>query len=225
MNKAVNTKLITCNHCGSKEVLEYCANCGQKQLPSTLTTKALLWDALDNILNISKQVAGTLKTLLLHPQLVVDAYLSGNRKQYVNPFRFLLIVGALTVALFLVLQPYFKSNIFINEEDQYGVISIVFFTLFTKLFYYKSSFAKCLIAIIYVLCFAVLVFSPILFLISIATENQAYLMIYFVILLAYIIRSFIKIFKQNPFLTALKVLLIFVLTNLVYSNFLLLIRQ
>lgn len=220
--KSSNTK--KCKHCGSFEVGKYCANCGQKQLPSTVTTKALLWDALDNVLNISKQVAGTLKTLLLQPQLVIDAYLSGNRKQYVNPFRFLLIVGALTLTLFILLQPYFKSNVFINDEDQYGAISIVFFTLLTKVFYYKSTFAKCLIVIIYLLCFAVLIFSPILFIISIATENQLYLLIYFVFFLAYIVRSFVKIFKQNPFLTTLKVVLIFVLSNVVYSNFLLLLR-
>lgn len=221
--KSSNTK--KCKHCGSFEVVVYCANCGQKQLPSTLTTKALLWDASDNVLNISKQVAATLKTLLLQPQFVIDAYLSGNRKQYVNPFRFLLIVGALTLTLFILLQPYFKSNVFINEEDQYGAISIVFFTLFTKLFYYKSSFAKCLIAIIYVLCLAVLLFSPILFLISIVTEKQVYLLIYFVLLIGYFIRSFVKIFKQHPLFTALKVVLIFILTNVVYSNFLLLLRS
>lgn len=218
-------EVYKCKNCGYAQVVNYCPNCGQKYLTEVLTTKALIVDALDNIFNVSKQLFTTVKDLFSKPNQVVDAYLSGNRKLYVNPFRFLLVVGTMVLFLFFLLKPYFKFDVFVNEDDKYGIFSILIFTLFTKLFFRKFSFVKCLIANIYLFCFILLISTPLFLLVSMLTKNMLFLLPLFLLLITYTTFSYIKIFKQNPFLIFFKTLVIFILTNLIYTNLLLLIRQ
>lgn len=220
MGKDIDDVKNICSHCSSNKLINYCPNCGQKKFNSIITTKDIVFDALDNIFNISKHFLSTIKALFFKPDRVVYAYISGNRKKYISPFRFLLSVVTLLVGAFLLIQRYLIFNFTINEEKHYVALFFIIFTIFTKVFFYKNTFAMCLITVVYLLCSAIFIFSPILILISLISESQLYLLFYILSVLVYIIISFKKIFKENSYLTVVKVILIFILTNFIYINLL-----
>ncbi|CAM1343799.1 DUF3667 domain-containing protein [Tenacibaculum amylolyticum] len=92
---------MNCKNCGN--TLEndalFCEHCGAKVIKDRITFKHLLqelfasfgWDSL---------YFSTLKKMILKPQEVLNEYLDGTRKKYVNPFAYLAVGSALSLLLF-----------------------------------------------------------------------------------------------------------------------------
>lgn len=92
---------MNCKNC--ENTLEndalFCEHCGAKVIKHRITFKYLLqelfasfgWDSL---------YFNTLKKMILKPQEVLNEYLDGTRKKYVNPFAYLAVGAALSLILF-----------------------------------------------------------------------------------------------------------------------------
>lgn len=93
---------MNCKNC--KDPLEkdaqFCDNCGAKVITSRITFKFLITDLFINVFGIDSKFFLTLRKMLTHPQNVINEYLKGVRKRYVNPFAFLAVGAALSVIIY-----------------------------------------------------------------------------------------------------------------------------
>ena len=92
---------MTCKNCGAALSVEnsFCAACGAKTIKDRITIKGLVSDLFQNVFGWDNKYFKTIKTLILHPGVLLREYVSGTRKKYMNPFSFLGI--GVTLALFI----------------------------------------------------------------------------------------------------------------------------
>ncbi len=190
-----------------------CTKCGNPIALKPLTTAIFFKDALSDIFLLSKKLGTTLKTLLLQPQKVVEAYMLGQKHLFISPFKLLLFATAVSFFLFLTLEPFIKAAVFVIEEDKYGLLAVIVFVLLTKLFFYKTSLIKCVVFCTYLLSFIALCLGPVLLLLGLTSSNNLIALIYIVILLTYLSFNYIKVFKQHPLRVFVKVLFILILSS------------
>jgi len=74
-----------------------CDLCHKKVTHKRLTLSYLLSDALSNLFNLERGLVFTLRELIVRPGEVTNAFVSGDRYRYMNPFRLLITVVALVV--------------------------------------------------------------------------------------------------------------------------------
>ncbi len=77
---------------------KFCSQCGQRTDIIRLTAKQLFVDGLDQLFDLEAPIVRTFLKLQLYPGVVAREYISGQRKKYVNPVKYL----ALTIAIFLL---------------------------------------------------------------------------------------------------------------------------
>jgi len=85
-----------CKNCGTHLSGNYCTNCGQKIITSRLNIKETLVNTFRSIFNFEKGFFFTVKELLLNRRGVIKGFIDGKRKKYYDPFRFMLLTGALS---------------------------------------------------------------------------------------------------------------------------------
>lgn len=68
----------------------FCSRCGAKVIQKRLSFGDYFKEFSNNYLRVDNILFKTIKTLFLNPKLVVNGYIRGVRKKYVDPFRFLL---------------------------------------------------------------------------------------------------------------------------------------
>lgn len=104
---------MNCKNCNEKLTTEdqFCHHCGAKVIKQRITVKLLFLELSTNVFGWDTRYFITLKTMLLNPNIVLDEYLSGVRKRYVNPFAFFAIGAALSLLIFnLYAEDYIKIN-------------------------------------------------------------------------------------------------------------------
>lgn len=111
----------------------YCANCGAKVIQNRLTFKNLWKEASERILNIDNTFFKTFLHLFSKPEAVIDGYVSGVRKRYLNPLSHLAIALTLSgITLFLMQKFFIDSldfNVFnapnINNEATTNMVGVI----------------------------------------------------------------------------------------------------
>ncbi len=78
----------------------YCPSCGGKVIHNRITVKNLWHDILDRYFNLDNTFLRTFIHLFTKPEVVIEGYLHGQRKKYLNPISYLGI--ALTLSGFIV---------------------------------------------------------------------------------------------------------------------------
>lgn len=120
--KNCNTQLLSKN--------DFCPNCGGKVIRNRLTIKALFAHFSEQFLNYDNKFLKTFLHLFTKPEEVIDGYINGTRKRYVNVISYFAI--ALTVAglhLF-ILQKFFpemmdfSAMIMEGQEDMFDASSM-----------------------------------------------------------------------------------------------------
>lgn len=93
---------MNCKNCHNplKEKDSFCNNCGAKIILERITFKKLLVEFFINIFGIDSRFFLTLKKMTTHPQDVINEYIDGVRRRYVNPFAFLAVGAGLSVIIF-----------------------------------------------------------------------------------------------------------------------------
>jgi len=93
--------LMTCPNCSHKIADTYCGHCGQRAITRFTWAMAMTW-VRDELFVLDRGFLFTLKELLLRPTRVVNEYLLGATKKYVNPFKLLLVLTTTPIAIALV---------------------------------------------------------------------------------------------------------------------------
>ena len=237
---------MNCKNCDSPLAGNFCANCGQKSEMHRITFKHFLHEFFHAFTHTDKGILLLMKELLTRPGHVAREYLEGKRKKYFNPLSFLVIVSSLYayisfktgyfVALSKLSQPppnSSKGQVYYMEVmdvmvNNGKVISLflmpILVAFFSWLFFKRSknNLAENLVLNSFVLgevfIIATLVIIPCYVLfpgIPIGINN----MVFHVLMISYIVVAYRQFFKNNIFLTILKVILINILFIIFYWIF------
>ena len=90
-----------CLHTESKD-FDFCPECGAKVIRNRLTFKNLYNDAIERYFDIDNTFLKTFIHLITRPEVVIDGYINGVRKKYINPvsyFAFAITLAGLQVFL------------------------------------------------------------------------------------------------------------------------------
>lgn len=110
---------MNCKNCN--EVLEndahFCDNCGAKVIKNRITFKFLLTE-LFAVFGIDSLYLTTLRKMFTAPQDVMNEYLQGVRRRYINPFAYLAVGAALSLIIFNYFSDdYLKMQSTVNQTQ------------------------------------------------------------------------------------------------------------
>ena len=110
---------MNCKNCN--EILEndalFCDNCGAKIVKNRITFKFLMLE-LFSVLGFNNLFFTTLKKMFLAPNEVLNEYLNGIRKRYVNPFAYLAVGAALSLIIFnFFSKDYLEMQATVNQSQ------------------------------------------------------------------------------------------------------------
>ncbi len=93
---------MNCKNCETALRTDYsfCANCGAKIIRNRITLKNLWYDVTERYFNVDNTFLRTFLHLFTTPEVVINGYIAGIRKKYLNPVSYLGI--ALTLSSFVV---------------------------------------------------------------------------------------------------------------------------
>src|SRR5690606_32831472 len=93
---------MTCKNCDGNLRTDYlyCPACGGKVIRNRITLKNLWFDIVDRYFNLDNTFVKTFFHLFSKPEKVIEGYLQGQRRKYLNPISYLTI--AITLSGFIV---------------------------------------------------------------------------------------------------------------------------
>ncbi len=86
-----------CPNCGAPTPDAYCSSCGQRNLDLHESVRALLGDAVEEVLGADSHLLRTLRALVLEPGLLSREYRAGRRARYTSPIKLYLAASALVL--------------------------------------------------------------------------------------------------------------------------------
>ena len=90
MSTLVNVS--NCKNCGHQiEQFNFCPKCGAKKITKRITFKNLISEFSDRFLNLDNSLLITFIHLFTKPEEVIDGYIHGLRKRYINAFGYFAI--------------------------------------------------------------------------------------------------------------------------------------
>lgn len=113
---------MNCKNCQNtlKEEANFCDNCGAKVVLEQITFKRLLVDFFITNFGVDSRFFLTMRKMTFRPQDVINEFIGGVRRRYINPFAFLAVGAGLSVIIF----NYFADDfIAIQETMQTDQIS------------------------------------------------------------------------------------------------------
>ncbi|QHI36291.1 hypothetical protein IMCC3317_16510 [Kordia antarctica] len=89
---------MQCKNCEYKleTSTKFCANCGAKVIHKRLTLRNLSSEFSERFLNYDNTLLKTVRHMFTQPEVVIDGFINGTRKKYLNPFNFFLVSLAIT---------------------------------------------------------------------------------------------------------------------------------
>jgi len=110
---------MECKNCGLpiRSDFSFCAHCGAKVIRNRITIKNLWYDISDRYFNVNNTFLKTFTHLFTKPEVVIEGYIQGIRKKYLNPISYLGI--AVTLSGFLVFL--LKKNLVNFDIDVFGI--------------------------------------------------------------------------------------------------------
>ena len=107
----IKAKTQKCKNCGNEFSGIFCNNCGQKLINKRFTVKEIVMSSFSTTFSINKGFFYTAKMLFVNPAKVIDDYINGKTKYYINPLKYLLIIAGINAFLSI----YF--NVFDMQQD------------------------------------------------------------------------------------------------------------
>lgn len=82
---------MDCKNCNNSLPIacSYCPDCGAKVIRNRLTLKNLWSDVTERFFNLDNTILKTFLHLCTTPDVVIQGYISGVRKKYMNPIGYL----------------------------------------------------------------------------------------------------------------------------------------
>ncbi|WP_299313947.1 DUF3667 domain-containing protein [uncultured Aquimarina sp.] len=98
MAKTITIK--NCKNCKNNiEDVNFCSNCGAKKITKRITFKNLITEISEVYLNVDNTFINTIKDLTTKPHIVIDGYINGVRKRYLNVASYFLLSVTLAAML------------------------------------------------------------------------------------------------------------------------------
>ncbi len=109
---------MTCKNCNSElnDRINYCSNCGAKRIRNRLTLKNISEDINEQFLNIDNKFLTTFIHLFTKPELVINGFINGTRKKYVNVIQYFAISLTLVGIQVFIMNTFFKEAMEIDPN-------------------------------------------------------------------------------------------------------------
>jgi hypothetical protein len=88
-----------CHNCGIRLSGPYCAACGQKARPLSITVRDFLHEFIHETLHVDGRLFQSIRRLVLSPGFLTREYLQGRRARWISPIRLYLIFSVIFFAL------------------------------------------------------------------------------------------------------------------------------
>jgi len=111
---------MNCKNCEAPQQTDnnYCPACGAKLVVNRLTFRNLTYDITTHFFDLDNTLFRTIVQLCFHPEKVIDAYIQGVRKRYLNPLSYLGIALTLSGILIFVLQKIMTPDLFFGFSGE-----------------------------------------------------------------------------------------------------------
>ena len=118
---------MTCKNCDARLRTDflYCPACGAKVIRNRITVKNLWVDFLERYFNLDNTFIRTFVHLFTKPEVVIEGYLQGIRRKYLNPISYIGIALTLSgIIVFLMARSidFMQFDVFVfshNESENY----------------------------------------------------------------------------------------------------------
>lgn len=102
---------MNCKNCHTKleEQDDYCKSCGGKVIRNRLTFRNLFSHFTETFLNYDNTLLRTFIGLLIKPEYVIDSYINGTRKKYVNVISYFALAITVSGFYLLIVKKYFPE--------------------------------------------------------------------------------------------------------------------
>ena len=84
-----------CHNCGIRLTGKYCAACGQKALPLSVTVHDFFHEFIHETLHVDGRIFQSIRRLLVSPGFLTREYIQGRRARWISPIRLYLIFSIL----------------------------------------------------------------------------------------------------------------------------------
>lgn len=117
-----------CNHILTEDAL-FCSHCGAKVIKNRLTARTLWAEAQEKLLSFeSNKPIRTFVDLFADPKQVIDGYIKGVRKRYINAFGYFTIAVTFSSLFYFIAAKFFPETLnsgyelfsFNQEQTQFG---------------------------------------------------------------------------------------------------------
>lgn len=111
---------MECKNCLKSQTAEFnfCPECGAKVIRNRLTLKNLAVDIFQRFFDIDNTFLRTFRHLSVRPDLVIDSYVKGIRRKYLNPVGYFGIALTLSGLLLFLMRKLFTDQIDYDVMDQ-----------------------------------------------------------------------------------------------------------
>lgn len=108
-----------CKNCGNNiEDVNFCSNCGAKKITKRITFKNLITEISEVYLNVDSTFINTIKDLTIKPHIVIDGYINGVRKKYLNVASYFVLSVTLAAILTFVKERGFDIPLDSGKFDE-----------------------------------------------------------------------------------------------------------
>lgn len=111
---------MECKNCNTPQRTDfnYCPACGARVIQNRITFKNLIYDITERYLNLDNSLVRTFLHLFTKPALVIESYLGGVRRKYLNPISYLGIAMTLSGLLLFMMSHGLASDLNWDLFDQ-----------------------------------------------------------------------------------------------------------
>jgi len=108
---------MQCKNCKYELFAEnnYCPECGAKVIKHRLTLRNIWHDISEKVLNLDNSLFKTFKHLLTQPGTVINDYIEGTRKKYVNVIQYFAISLTLVGIQVFLINMFFKDSLIMDD--------------------------------------------------------------------------------------------------------------
>jgi hypothetical protein len=105
-----------CHNCGIKLTGKFCAACGQKARPLSVTVHDFFHEFIHETLHVDGRVFQSIRRLVLSPGFLTREYLQGRRARWISPIRLYLIFSV----IYFALSAFTGFRVGLNEPPREG---------------------------------------------------------------------------------------------------------
>ena len=136
---------MNCKNCTHqlKSEQKFCPNCGAKVIQNRLTLKSLWGEFSQRFLNYDNTFFKTVRHMFTQPEVVINSFIDGTRKKYLNVFNYfaisLTITGFFTFIFLKFFPEIFKGAMDVLQASQQSKVQQEMFSdMMTTIFDYQS---------------------------------------------------------------------------------------